>query len=139
MENTDQRTPLEIKSANRYREFANELRDMAEMFESQADNLPMAMLGVQARIAVYLSSKDDLDKAKKALTSGTSINNPLEKNQTDWASELNRKFGESEVQYWVSRDTVCERVQVGTERVPVVKKIETGEYEDKPIYEWKCD
>lgn len=32
----------------------------------------------------------------------------------------------------------CRRVQVGAERRPVVKTVETDEYEEVPVYEWDC-
>lgn len=33
---------------------------------------------------------------------------------------------------------VCRQEQVGTERRPVTETVETGEFEDVPVYEWEC-
>ena len=38
----------------------------------------------------------------------------------------------------VHATTVCQRVQTGTELRPVTKTIETGEYEEVPIYDTVC-
>jgi len=131
----------ENTTAEMYREFANELYLLADYIAMNADNLPKPYFG-SPRIdcQVYVDGKDELDQAKKAMTPGTSPNNPLVKFANNFSSEVKRKFGKNvEFGFWADRTKVCERVQVGVKLEPVVKHVETEEMKEVPIYEWKCD
>ena len=120
-------------------EFVKDLRDMADWFEKYGEDLPPFIFEPEINLQSYVSLKEDLVTALSALKGGTTPNNPVVKEQTNFAYELHRKFGKTvKFVVWASRDTVCERVQVGTKVEPVTQYVETGETKEVPVYEWNC-
>jgi len=130
-----------VETVEMYRKFAKELHELADYIQRNADKFPKPYFGSpRVDCQIYVAGKPELDQAKKAMTPGTSPSNPLTKSATDFSSEIKRKFGdEIEFGFWASRSDVCERVQVGVKLEPVVKRVETDEMREVPIYEWKCD
>jgi hypothetical protein len=119
----------------------NGLRRLADFFELNGSELPEFILDPSVDLQCYVTQKEEMVTAARIMARGSSINNPLKKEQTTFAYELNRSFGKNvRLQVWTSRETVCERVQVGTELKPVTKveTVETGEMTEVPVYEWNC-
>jgi len=116
------------------------LRELADFFENNGEDLPQFVFDPQVKLASYVTLKEDMVTGLKVMSRGTTFNNPVVKNQTDFAYELTRKFGEAgEFQIWTNRDTVCERVQTGVKTEPVREYVETGETKEVPVYEWHCN
>jgi hypothetical protein len=102
-----------------------ELADFAELHEDLFDCAPRVICNVFAHDAGEMAAKARLmGKANK-------------REQGDWYF-LERSFGPHSIALNISREKICERVQVGTKRVmkpaPNAPQIEVEE----PVYEWSC-
>lgn len=121
-------------------EFVSSLREMADWFDKHGEDLPEFIFDPEVKIESYVSLKDEMVVAAKALKHGTTLNNPVTKDQSTFSYELHRSFGtKAKFVVWTSRENVCTRVQTGTKSEPVKKVVETGEMQEVPIYEWECN
>lgn len=114
------------------------LREFADWLEKHGLDLPKFDYDLQIKVSGLSYDKDAMVQAAKVMSKGATINNPLEKNMTTSYYELVRKFGSINFEIWSSRDTVCERKQVGTKIQPKREYVDTGTTEEVPVYEYDC-
>lgn len=102
-----------------------ELADFAESHEDLFDHTP--------GFTCYLFANHASDMAAKARLLGKA--NKHEGDKWYW---LDRPFGPHHIALNISREKICERIQVGTQKVmkpdPETPQVEVEE----PVYEWSC-
>lgn len=119
------------------------LRELADMFEKLGDELPTPYFTGND---VWLSFWSD-DAAEKVRDAAKLIGGRWHKNDpknNDWDASTytltnDHKFGPLKLMILAHREKVCERVQVGTERIEVeAQPAVEAHVEERPVYDWVC-
>lgn len=109
--------------------YADGLRQVADWIESTEANLENLMFTPKT-FDLFTWDKDDFDAQSSA------IGGFREKVVEGSYAVTRRRFGPHKVDVNISREAVCERVQVGERIVPAQAAVEEHV---EPVYEWQCE
>ena len=135
------------------REKANALNAIADFLEQpKCVELPKPSISIYTNTTVSnyewveeedgnSDYKDNFWKTHQQMVDIARILKPVEKNYNNSDLTLVKKFGSIKLAFSASREAVCRKVQVGTEKKEKVEYpiVRTGIMEEVPVYEWQCD
>jgi hypothetical protein len=122
-------------------ELAADLRELADFIERKGHKLPISLYS-PITISEYIYKDDDKGRSQKEQM--VRIAKTLGKADKEFGSDTfklvrNMTHGHVRVRFETSRESVCTKKLVKTEKVPKQVFVTIpNEFEDKPIYEWEC-
>lgn len=136
---------IPVEETTPRQQFLNELRQVLDLLEANPEIEMPRGLGSSKwdPLAWYPSSPVEAAKIVRALGGRWEKNDPNESEYDATYLKMEAKLGlELHVQLVVSREGVCEKKVVGTERKKVEKviqeKVTEEVYEDVPVIEFEC-
>jgi len=109
--------------------FVSALRDLADFYDAR----PTLPIPCTSRLDVFALQPEDTHRIAKLL--GKSRKEVI----GDSLFVLKRQFGQFSLEFNWTRETVCERIVVGTEQVEVPVMVQQGtKTETRDKVEWRC-
>lgn len=93
--------------------------------------------GALIRLLVFCWNAEQLAAVARILADRAPLG-AVEKDQDDDYARVTRRFGTVFVEAYAQRETVCERIEVGTETVEVPDPDAPKVTIERPVYEWRC-
>jgi hypothetical protein len=126
------------ETMSKRKEYIKRLRDMANLLEAEAD-LPLPYSVYKNEITFYTNGSEDTAMVAKLVPTSWSKNDPNTGSYDASYYILTGEFSGAKVTAMSNRKDVCERKQVGTEKVVHAHVKAVPAYtEERPVYEYEC-
>jgi len=120
-------------------EYINRLRKMADLLEAESGLILPYQIGKNT-ISFYPHGVEETARTAKIFPSAWKKNDPAASSYDADYYKLTGAWNGASVVILDDRESVCQRVQVGTEKVVIpAVKAEREKVVERPIYEYKCE